>query len=66
MFPILFRIGPITVHSYGTLLMLGFIAGILFARREARRLRLSQDIPLDLGIWVLIAGVLCARDSSSP
>lgn len=61
MFPILFRIGPITVHSYGTLLMLGFIAGILFARREARRLHLSQDIPLDLGIWVLIAGVLCAR-----
>jgi len=60
-FPVLVRIGPVTIHSYGTLLMLGFIAGILLARREARRLGLSQEVALDLGVWVLIAGVACAR-----
>jgi len=41
--------------------MLGFIAGILLSRREARRLGLSTDIPLDLGVWVLIAGIAFAR-----
>jgi len=61
MHPTLFRIGPVAVHSYGTLLMLGFLAGVLLSRREARRLRLSPEVPLDLGIWVLIAGVVCAR-----
>jgi phosphatidylglycerol:prolipoprotein diacylglycerol transferase len=61
MHPTLFRVGPVAVHSYGTLLMLGFVAGVLLSRREARRLRLSPEVPLDLGIWVLIAGVVCAR-----
>lgn len=61
MYPTLFRIGPVSVHSYGTLLMVGFIAGVLLCRREARRLRLPPEVPLDLGIWVLIAGVVCAR-----
>jgi phosphatidylglycerol:prolipoprotein diacylglycerol transferase len=60
-FPTLFRIGPIAIHSYGTLLMVGFIAGILLARREARRLRLPETLPLDLAIWLLVAGVVGAR-----
>jgi phosphatidylglycerol:prolipoprotein diacylglycerol transferase len=61
MFPTLFKIGPVTVHSYGTLLMLGFVVGILLSRREAKRLGLSPEIPLDLGVWVLIASVAVAR-----
>jgi phosphatidylglycerol:prolipoprotein diacylglycerol transferase len=60
-FPTLFRIGPVAVHSYGTLLMVGFIAGILLARREARRLRLPETVALDLGVWLLVAGVVGAR-----
>lgn len=61
MFSNLFRVGPVEVHSYGTLLMLGFVAGILLARREARRLGLSAELPVDLGVWVLVAGVVFAR-----
>ncbi len=61
MHPDLFKIGPIVVHSYGTLLMLGFISGILLSRREARRLGASPDLPLDLGVWILIASVVFAR-----
>ena len=57
----LLHIGPIEIHSYGTLLMLGFVAGVLLARREARRLGLSPELPLDLAIWLLIAGVVGAR-----
>lgn len=61
MFPTLFKIGPLTIHSYGTLLMVGFVAGILLSMREARRLDVSPEIPLDLGVWVLLAGVVFAR-----
>ncbi len=61
MFPTLLRIGPVEVHSYGTLLMVGFVAAILLARREARRVGLSRDLPLDLGVWVLVGGVVFAR-----
>jgi len=61
MYRTLFRIGPVEIHGYGTLLMLGFIAAILLSLREARRLGLSPEVPLDLGIWVLAAGVVMAR-----
>ena len=61
MFPTLFRIGPVDVHTYGTLLMVGFVAAILLSRRQARRLGLPADLPLDLGVWVLVAAVVVAR-----
>lgn len=61
MHPTLFHLGPVQVHSYGTLLMVGFLAGILLSRREARRRQLSPDLPLDLGVWVLLASVAGAR-----
>jgi phosphatidylglycerol:prolipoprotein diacylglycerol transferase len=61
MHPTLFTIGPVHVHSYGTLLMLGFLAGVALSWREARRLRLQPDTAIDLGVWVLIAGVVGAR-----
>jgi phosphatidylglycerol:prolipoprotein diacylglycerol transferase len=61
MYRTLFTIGPVAIHSYGVLLMVGFVAGILLSRREARRLGLSAEVPLDLGVWILIAGVLGAR-----
>ncbi|MFB3880536.1 MAG: prolipoprotein diacylglyceryl transferase [Armatimonadota bacterium] len=61
MHPTLFTIGPLHVHSYGTLLMLGFLAGVALSWREARRLGLKPDTAIDLGVWALIAGVVGAR-----
>jgi len=61
MFPTLFRIGPVEIHTWGTLLMLGFVAGILVTRREARRVGMSPEVALDLGLWLLVSGVVFAR-----
>ncbi len=61
MYRVLFRIGPVPIHSYGTLLMIGFLAAIFLSRREARRLGLSPDVPLDLGLWVLVVSLVFAR-----
>jgi len=60
-FPELLRIGPVSVHSYGTLLMLGFLASIWLASRQARRLGLPGEIAIDLGLWALVGGVIFAR-----
>jgi phosphatidylglycerol:prolipoprotein diacylglycerol transferase len=59
--PTLFHIGPVAVHSYGTLLMVAFFSGILLARREARRLGVHPDLALDLGTWTLVAAIVFAR-----
>jgi phosphatidylglycerol:prolipoprotein diacylglycerol transferase len=59
--PTLFHVGPVAVHSYGTLLMVGFVAGILLAGREAKRLGLGSELAVDLGLWALVAGVVGAR-----
>lgn len=61
MHPVLFHIGPQAVHSYGVMLMLGFLAGLWLSRRQARRVGLSPDLPIDLGVWVLIASIVMAR-----
>lgn len=61
MFPDLFHIGPLAVHSYGTLLMLGFLAGIWLASKQARRLGLPPDLAIDLGLWTLVGAVIFAR-----
>jgi phosphatidylglycerol:prolipoprotein diacylglycerol transferase len=49
------------VHSYGTLLMLGFVGGMLLTAREAKRLKLSSELAVDLGLWVLVGGIVGAR-----
>ena len=61
MYPTLFHIGPVAVHSYGTLLMLGFIAGILLCGRQAKRLGLPGELAVDLGLWALVGSIIGAR-----
>jgi phosphatidylglycerol:prolipoprotein diacylglycerol transferase len=55
------HIGPLTLHSYGVLLAIAFLAGLWIAGREARREGLDQARITDLGVYVLIAGLLGAK-----
>ncbi len=61
MYPVLFHFGSIVIHSYGVMLMLGFLAGLALTRRQAPRHGLSPDLALDLGVWILLASVVFAR-----
>lgn len=61
MHPILFHLGSLAIHSYGVMLMLGFLAGIWLSSRQARKLGLSRDLPIDLSVWVLLCSILLAR-----
>ncbi len=71
MFPRLFTIpafdlfgrnlGPLTLHSYGVLLAIAFLAGLYVAARLAKRDGLDASKVTDLGVYVLIAGLLGAK-----
>lgn len=54
-------IGPLEIHFYGIILMLGALAAAWLADREARRRGLRNELVWDALIWVLIAGIIGAR-----
>ena len=63
MFPELFKI-PFTnfpLNSYGALLALAFIVGLLVMAWLARRDGLDVNRMYDLGLWVLLAGLLGSK-----
>ncbi|UCD84163.1 MAG: prolipoprotein diacylglyceryl transferase [Deltaproteobacteria bacterium] len=61
MYPILFKIADFTLYSYGVFVALGFLAGISFALREARRVGEDPEKVLDLCFWILIAAIVGSR-----
>jgi phosphatidylglycerol:prolipoprotein diacylglycerol transferase len=57
-----FHLGPtITLHTYGVLLAIAFLAGLWVASRQARRSGLDSGRVTDMAVWVLIAGLLGAK-----
>jgi len=61
MHPELIRIGPLSIHSYGVMLALAVLAGLLVARREAARQGYDRDAILELGIYLIVAGLFGSR-----
>ncbi len=61
MHPILFKIGPLTVHTYGVMIALGFLAGIIFAAREGKRKGVDPEKIMDLSLYILIAAIVGSR-----
>jgi phosphatidylglycerol---prolipoprotein diacylglyceryl transferase len=54
-------LGPFTLHSYGLLLAVAFLTGLYVASRQARKAGLDPNRVADLGVYVLIAGLLGAK-----
>ena len=61
MFPILFKLGPFSVFSYGVMAALGFLAGILVSLHFAKKEGLSAETILDLAVYVIIGSIIGAR-----
>jgi phosphatidylglycerol:prolipoprotein diacylglycerol transferase len=53
--------GPFTLHTYGVLLAIAFLAGLWVASRQAKREGLDAGRVTDMAVWVLIAGLLGAK-----
>jgi phosphatidylglycerol:prolipoprotein diacylglycerol transferase len=54
-------IGPLTIHFYGIIIMLGVLAAAWVASREAHRRGEDSEVIWDALVWVVIGGVLGAR-----
>ncbi len=55
------RIGPLTLHTYGMLVALGFLVALIFIRRESRREGLSSESVLDLAFVAVLAAIVGSR-----
>jgi phosphatidylglycerol:prolipoprotein diacylglycerol transferase len=54
-------LGPFSLHTYGVLLAVAFLAGLWVASRQARRAGLDPGRVTDMAVWVLIAGLVGAK-----
>jgi phosphatidylglycerol:prolipoprotein diacylglycerol transferase len=61
MHPILLRLPWLTLHTYGVLLAIAFLAGLWVASRQAKRSGLDAGRVTDMAVWVLIAGLVGAK-----
>lgn len=52
--PVLFRIGPVLIYSWGAGVILVMIAGMLYVLRRARKMGVSGDMALNVGIMALL------------
>lgn len=61
MHPILLKLGPITVYSYGATVALGFGLAAFLIYERAEKFKLEKDKVIDLAILMLVSGVTSAR-----
>ncbi len=61
MHPILYEIGPFTLHTYGVLLALGFLAGITLALHLGKKEGFPKEKIVDIGFYSLLAAIVGSR-----
>jgi phosphatidylglycerol---prolipoprotein diacylglyceryl transferase len=61
MHPVLIRLGPLTIHTYGFLIAIGFLAGLGLAIHQAKKEGVPSDKIIDLGFYILLAAIVGSR-----
>ncbi len=61
MHPILFKIGPFELYTYGAFLAVAFLVAIWLATRETERAGLKPELAADLGIVVILSSIVGSR-----
>lgn len=61
MHPVLLRLGPVTVHTYGALLAAAVLLGLWLARRRAIASELDSDRVWNLGVYMVLGGLVGAK-----
>jgi phosphatidylglycerol:prolipoprotein diacylglycerol transferase len=61
MFPVLVKIGPITIHTYGFLFAIGILSGILLSLRLAKKENIDSKIMVDLLFYIIIIALVGAK-----
>ncbi len=61
MHPVLFKIGPITIYTYGVFVFLGVISVYWLSLREAQGSKIDKEKFSNLFFWTVISGFIGAR-----
>ncbi len=61
MHPILLKIGPLAIYSYGLMVAAGFGTAVYLASAQAHKFGLRKESVVDISLCVLIAGLVGAR-----
>ena len=59
--PVAFRVFGRPIYWYGIMVAAGFLAGIAYWTREARRRGWPPEYGSDIGLWIMIGGLVGAR-----
>jgi phosphatidylglycerol:prolipoprotein diacylglycerol transferase len=58
---VLFYLGNLPVHLYGVMVALGIMAGMYVTIQEAKRMGMNPDKIMDLGLVLMVGGIVGAR-----
>ncbi len=58
---IAFQLGSLTIHWYGVLVAMGFLAGLWTASRRGLRDGIAPEKIFDAGVWIIVGAVVGAR-----
>lgn len=61
MFPIILKIGPVTLYTYGLLVATGFLTTMSYMAYRAKKEGIDPQIALDLGFYMAIGAIGGAR-----
>lgn len=61
MYPVLFKFGGLSIHTYGFFIALGVLSGLFLARHEAKRLGLNPDKVVDACFYIVVAAIAGSR-----
>lgn len=61
MHPIICKIGPVAIYSYGLMIGLAFLVATFLAKKSAEKAGFNGQQIIDLSLYLIISGVLGAR-----
>ncbi len=61
MYPVLLKLGPLTLHSYGLMIAVGFLIALFFIQRDARKDAYDPKVFADAAFYVLPLGIIGTR-----
>ena len=61
MHPIIAKIAPFTIYSYGMMVAIAFLFGIFIAKLEAARKNIKPDLVYDFSFYLIIGSIIGAR-----
>lgn len=61
MYPILVKLGPLTIHTYGFMMAVGVALGLWFIYRQAKKAGLDANRIMDAAFYTIIVSLLGAK-----